>query len=122
VNSIGADTEFKVRDLRDDVKGDNQAQCSKVYMASNQVTSESSHVELTKINIDQDEVQLKLANLHYLKVNILDSDYNWRVLHDSGSEVDVIDRCTLMQCCVPNEVVGNIALYALWLVLQHRHS
>jgi len=66
--------------------------------------------KLTKINVDQDKVQWKLAKLHYFKVNILGSDYNWRALHDSGSEVDVIDRHKLMQCYVPHEVVGHIAL------------
>lgn len=107
VNSVGSDTHLKV--IVDDVRGPVNAQCNKVCMLSEQISNASSHLELNKQDTDN-EAQLKLAQLHYLQVNILGSDYCWRALHDSGSEVDVIDRHKLNECGVPHEVVGSIAL------------
>ena len=103
VNSVGAETEVKLAELQDDVRGGMHAQCNKVCLSPSD-TSNSS------VELAQDESQFKLAQLHYIHVNIVGSDYCWRALHDSGSEVDVIDRHKLIQLCVPHEVVGNIAL------------
>jgi hypothetical protein len=110
VNSISNDHELFV--TNNDVRSITQANCSKVCVTENQVMSVDVLNEFTKLdNVDVNtEAQLKLAQLHYLKVNIHGSNYCWRALHDSGSEVDVIDRNKLKHLCLPHEVVGSIAL------------
>jgi hypothetical protein len=103
VNSVGAETAVKDSEPRDDVRGEIHARCNKVCISPHDTNNAQGE-------LSQNEAQFKLAQLHYMHVKIIGSDYGWRALHDSGSEVDVIDRNNLIQLGVPHEVVGNIAL------------
>src|SRR5664279_3480788 len=55
-------------------------------------------------------VPFKLAELHYIDVDVFGANYFWKSLLDSGTEVDCINRNKLIQMSVPHTIVGDIAL------------
>src|SRR5664279_290982 len=55
-------------------------------------------------------VPLKLAELHYINIDVFGANYCWKSLLDSGSEVDCINRNKLIQLSVHHTIVGDIAL------------
>src|SRR5664279_2260127 len=55
-------------------------------------------------------VSFKLAELHYIDVDVFGANYCWKSLLDSGTEVDCINMNKLIQMSVPHTIVGDIAL------------
>jgi hypothetical protein len=122
VNAIGAsvnETVVKVADdsslpAASDCDTNSAAQCNKVNCVVRDATKtgDSTHNKTlpSVCNCNNDDVIVKLAELHYLKVDVFGADHCWKALLDGGSEVDVINRAKLMQLSVPYDVVGDVAL------------
>jgi hypothetical protein len=96
---------------------DAAAQCNKVNIVTDApnptwVTGDPRHHKTLPIvcNSDNDFVSVKLAELHYVKVNLYGANYGWNALVDGGSEIDVVNRAKLIELSIPHEVVGNVAL------------
>jgi hypothetical protein len=97
-----------------DFDANSAAQCNKVNCVVKDAikTGDSTHHKTSPngCNGNNDDVIVKLAELHYLKVDVFGADHCWKALLDGGSEVDVINRAKLIQLSVPYDVVGEVAL------------
>jgi hypothetical protein len=75
VYSVGTDTGFKVIDGGGEATGAVHAHCTKLCTSVNVVNRNSSHAEIPITGTENNEAKLKLAQLHYLSVNIRGSKH-----------------------------------------------
>src|SRR5664279_5521331 len=126
VNAIGTSSNETAVKFMDDCRpsavstdeSNSAAQCNKIKCIVNDAPStavrmgdliQNKTAPIVSHNYEEC-VSVKLAELHYLKVNLFGADYCWNALVDGGSEVDVVNRAKLKQLAIPHEVVGEIAL------------
>jgi hypothetical protein len=58
-------------------------------------------------------IELKLAELNYLNVNLMGAECSIKAMRDSGSEIDVINNTLLSAWSIPNETIGKVAIRPL---------
>jgi hypothetical protein len=66
-----------------------------------------------RIYVSEPFIELKLAELNYLNVNLMGAECSIRAMQDSGSEIDMINNTLLSAWSIPNETIGKVAIRPL---------